>query len=282
MSASEEEMDLVVIEALLLSAQGQEQEAMQLLTSAGEETLSSAGLDLLARLAIQSGQITRSRALWNRALQRDPSFAPAKIALAKLNTPWLAKRMLMRLGQLTGIACVIAFAAFGLVAVFSGMRNISCPVAASAGPPFQWQKELSAMSIPNCDIQTSNNAVSIVFQEGLFRTRCLFAEKTQDNLAGVAQALKSVDQSVWIIIEGQSESYHVPPNRDFANNHELARARATAVANVLSSKYGISPACIFATATDQPLFTETDGIQPKNRTVVIKLVQRAEQGAKNQ
>lgn len=276
MSFSEEEMDLVVVEALILSAQGHEQEAMQLLMSTGEENLSPAGLDLLARLAIQSGQITRSRSLWNRALQRDPSFAPAKTALAKLNTPWLAKSMLMRLGQLTGIACVIAFAAFGLLAVFSGMRNVSCPVAASAGTPFQWQKELSSMSIPNSDIQTSNNTVSIVFQEGLFRTRCLFAEKAQDNLAGVAHALKSVDQSVWIVIEGQSESYPVPPNRDFANNHELARARATAVANVLSSKFGISPARIFATAADQPLFAEIDGIQPKNRTVVIKLIQRVD------
>lgn len=276
MSASEEEIEIVVVEALLLSARGQEQEAMQLLMFAGEENLSPAGLDLLARLSLQNGGIARSRTLWNRALQRDPSFAPAKTALAKLDTPWLAKSMLMRLGQLTVIACVIAFATFGLFAFFSGMRNISCPVAACAGTSCQWQKELSAMSIPNCDIQTSNNAVSIVFQEGLFRTRCLFAEKAQDNLAGVAHALKSIDQSVWIVIEGQSESYPVPPNRDFANNHELARARATAVANLLSSKFGISPASIFATAADQPLFAEIDGIQPKNRTVVIKLIQRVD------
>lgn len=273
MSSAEEEMGSVIIEALLLSAQGQEQEAMQLLMSAGEENLSPAGLDLLARLSVQNGQIARSRALWHRALQRDPSFAPAKKALAKLDTPWLAKSMACRLSQLAGIACVIVLSVLGLFAVIAGVQNTSCPAGKSPRASSQLLKELATLSIPDCDIQISNNTLRIVFTDGLFRYRNVFAENAQDKLTVVAQSLKSVDPSLWLIVEGQAESYPVPPNRDFANNHELALARAIAVANVLSSKYGIPPGRIFATASDQPLFAEIDGIQPKNRTVVIKIIQ---------
>jgi outer membrane protein OmpA-like peptidoglycan-associated protein len=265
---SHQQTELAVLEARLLSAQGKSQAAMQLLMSVGENNLSPAGLDLLARLFIEGGQIEKSRALWNQALRMDPSFKAASDALVAMDSPWILRGIALRLLQLAGIACAAVLMVLGVFFLFSPEK---------AGVANSVAKEsmvcITVPPIPNCDIHIHNREARIVFQNGLFRYRCVFTDQARNDLDGLAQALGNVDPAAWIMIEGHTESFQVPSNRDYADNFALGFARAEAVARVLSTEYGIPMSRIFVTSAGaDSLFPENDGIQPKNRTVVIKLI----------
>lgn len=274
---SQQQAELAVIEARLLSAQGKSQAAMQLLLSVGESNLSPAGLDLLARLFIEGGQIEKSRALWNQALRMDPSFKAASDALAAMDSPWILRGIAIRMLQLAGIACAVVLMVSGVCFIFSPEK---------AGVANSIAKEstgcITVPPIPNCDVHIYNREARIVFQNGLFRYRCVFTDQARNDLDGLAQALGNVDPAAWIIIEGHTESFPVPPNRDYADNIALGFARAEAVARVLSTEHGIPMSQIFLTSAGaDSLFPENDGVQPKNRTVVIKLIQAGNPKAQN-
>lgn len=106
-----------LLKALLLISGGHDLEAEKVLTVSGENNLSAAGLDLLARLALRNGEIVHARQLWGLALQRDAAYLPANRALAQFETPWISYGLAKRILQLTGIACMILLCAIGLQAL---------------------------------------------------------------------------------------------------------------------------------------------------------------------
>ena len=275
---SQRETELVVIEARLLSAQGRSQAAIQLLMSVGENNLSPAGLDLLARLSLESGQIEKGRTLWNRALRIDPSFDPAKVALSMLDTPWVFKSIARRVLQLTAIACAIVLMILGVLFVALPRDSVDHKTTSLDSNP-----ALVVPPIMNCDVSATPEGERIAFQNGLFQYRCVFTEHAKEDLKMVAQAIKSITPATQIILEGHTESFPVPPNRDYADNVALGFARAETVARVLSTEHGIPMSRIFVTSAGAgSLFPENDGIQPKNRTVVINLIETKNIGMPSQ
>jgi len=275
---SQQQAEHAVLEARLLSAQGKSRAAMELLMSVGESNLSPAGLDLLARLSLESGQIEKSRTLWSQALRIDPSFVAASDALTAMDSPWILRGIAMRILQLAGIACTVVLTVLGILFFF-------LPANESIGNPVEIQSpvRVTVPFIPNCDVQVNNREVRIVFQNGLFRYRCIFTDQARSDLDGFVQALGGVNPAVRIIIEGHTESFLVPLNSDYADNFALGFARAEAVARILSTEHGIPLSRIFVTSAGaDSLFPENDGVQPKNRTVVMKLITAENQGVKNQ
>lgn len=275
---SQRQTDAAVIEARLLSAQGRSQAAIQLLMSVGENNLSPAGLDLLARLSLESGQIEKGRTLWNRALRIDPSFRAASAALATLDSPWIVCGVAMRILQLAGVACALVLMAFGALYLLSPAKGeVNKPLEA------QLPARFTIPSIPNCDVQVTDSEACVVFQNGLFRYRCVFTDQARGELNGFAQALGKADPATQIIIEGHTESFPVPSNRDYVDNIALGFARAEAVARVLSTEHGIPISRIFVTSAGaDSLFPENDGIQQKNRTATIKLIKTKNIGMPSQ
>jgi outer membrane protein OmpA-like peptidoglycan-associated protein len=194
-----------------------------------------------------------------------------------MDSPWILRGVAMRMLQLAGVACAVVFMAFGALFIFSPAKA-QVDKSDGAQPPVRFE----VPAIPNCDVQVTDSGARIVFQNGLFRYRCVFTDQAPSDLAGFVQTIGGIDPAAQIIIEGHTESFSVPPNSDYADDIDLGFARAEAAARVLSTEYGIPMSRIFVTSAGaDSLFPENDGIQPKNRTVVIKLITTENQRVKS-
>jgi len=112
-------------------------EAEAVLIQNGELPPKPRELDLLARIAVHKGQFAQARRLWQAVLEKEPTDEPAKTALAKLNSPWIALWFIRRFALLAGIAALLSLSAVGLLALFYGFLLAEPPaqMATVARPP---------------------------------------------------------------------------------------------------------------------------------------------------
>lgn len=120
--------DLSFLSASSLVASGSLEEAEALLCQNGQPPTSPRALDLLARIAVQSGDIARGRVLWQAALQADPSFGPAREAIRTLNTPWYALAVTKRVVALAFISMAACLALIGSVILFHMAATPVAPI----------------------------------------------------------------------------------------------------------------------------------------------------------
>lgn len=111
------EADLAYLSASALVAGGRLEEAEALLAPGGQLPSSPAALDLLARIAVHSGDLQQARKLWEAAIQADASYTPAQQALHALGTPWFPIAVAKRVGLLLLAALVACFAIVGALAL---------------------------------------------------------------------------------------------------------------------------------------------------------------------
>src|SRR5437762_1974429 len=110
--------DLAFLSASRLAASGKLEEAQALLCQEGQHPSTPQALDLLARIAVQSGDFARARKLWQVALQGNPSYEPAKKALDSLGTPWFALAATKRIAFLAFVTAAGCLAFVGLLSLF--------------------------------------------------------------------------------------------------------------------------------------------------------------------
>jgi len=118
--------DLRFLSASALAANGRLEEAKALLCQDGQIPASPQALDLLARIAVHSGDLAQARTLWQAALQANPAYEPATQALDSLSSPWFALAAAKRIALLACVSIAICLAFVGLLALF---RQLPQPVA---------------------------------------------------------------------------------------------------------------------------------------------------------
>lgn len=99
--------------------------ALLALEQMGLEELSVLAGDLLARLYVRAGRLTEARMIWEMILQADPNYAPAVIALDKLNSPWLIRAVAKRYSIWFGWGGLLLFALYGLGTLLFGDKDAS-------------------------------------------------------------------------------------------------------------------------------------------------------------
>lgn len=122
-----------------------------------------------------------------------------------------------------------------------------------------------------------NAARRIVFNYGTFSRGTQLSEAAQRDLARIAAAFKANIASFRIEVEGHTDATPVRSSHAFADNHELAMARATAAMEFLTSKGGLPADAITAKAAgdkNPPYPGATPDDQKKNRTVVLNITRR--------
>ena len=110
--------DLAFLSASALAASGKLEEARAMLCQGGQLPSTPQVLDLLARIAIQSGDFVQARNLWQTALKENPSYEPAQKALASLGTPWFALAATKRIAFLALVSIAGCLAFVGLLTLF--------------------------------------------------------------------------------------------------------------------------------------------------------------------
>jgi outer membrane protein OmpA-like peptidoglycan-associated protein len=137
--------------------------------------------------------------------------------------------------------------------------------------------EIPLMPVPAIDIEgvkvsASDNQVSMIFDEGIFRFRCEFSESGVVALQHVAKALSETTRIKEVLVEGHTDNDPVPVGGPYRSNYELGFDRATAVAKWLRSNGALPEGVIRASSggsEKSPFSNDTYDSRLRNRTVVL-------------
>jgi len=236
--------------------------AEHILHKSGELPLSLSALDLLARIAVRKGQYEQAGQLWRAVLEKDPTHKAAKAAIKRLSSPWVVVALIKRVAILASFAVILCLSIVGLFALFNVAEQSQLRPAA---PVF---------SVPGSSVYTNQGETRIVFDEGLFTSRCKLRDSAKGKLATFARLLREHVPNYRIIIEGHSDSFPMRKNGLYKDNYALGLQRALTVAEVLKSHNQIAGGRILITSVGDtnPPFPGVDyEAKLKNRTVVIRL-----------
>jgi len=123
----------------------------------------------------------------------------------------------------------------------------------------------------------TENSCMIMFDYGLFSTRTNLMSEALITLEGVAAQIKGSLNEYKLIIEGHSDTVKTGSAVTPEDNYKLGLARANWIMDILKNKFDFPEEAMIATSKGEndPPFPNTDeAIGKKNRTVVLKLVQR--------
>jgi hypothetical protein len=144
-------LELHFLSASSLAACGRLDEARDMLCPNGVPPSTPQALDLLARIAVQTGDLAQARKLWESALKKNSSFEPAQKALASLGSPWFAIAVTKRIALLMFATTVGCLAFVGLLSLFHALPSSTTgglTISASRQPAVIKQDIASAEAKP--------------------------------------------------------------------------------------------------------------------------------------
>lgn len=208
----------------------------------------------------------------------------------QLPTPFISRRALLYALPGILVLCLLAYSlgrrqAPGSV-TFMGVdempvnqKSQTLPAIPPAEPSHTQPVSAAWPSLNGTGYKVTGDDLSrrIVFNYGAFSRGTLLSETAQRDLAKIAATLKPDISSFRIEVVGHTDASPVRSTHAFADNHELALARATAAAEYLTGKGGLPEDAVSATAADNttpPHPGTTPDIQKKNRTVVLNITRR--------
>jgi hypothetical protein len=110
--------DVAFLTAASLAGAGKLEDARSILCPDGQLPSSPQGLDLLARIALQAGNVKEARNYWQAALQANLAYEPARKALDSLGSRWFPLAAAKRITLLAFGSVTIGLAVFGLLVLF--------------------------------------------------------------------------------------------------------------------------------------------------------------------
>lgn len=131
---------------------------------------------------------------------------------------------------------------------------------------------LPVIAVEGVTVSASENQISMIFDEGIFRYRCEFSESGETALQNVAKALSETTRIEEILVEGHTDNDPVPVGGPYRSNYELGFDRATTVAKWLQSNGALPESVIRATSgglENSPFSNDTYDFRLRNRTVVL-------------
>lgn len=132
--------------------------------------------------------------------------------------------------------------------------------------------------LSGCSINSSNNEIRIVFQEGIFSSGVSIGSQGRTQLARVAEFLNANAPDFWVIIEGQTDTGKVRPKSPFRDNFTLGLRRAIEATAVMREEGNFPADRLLASSAGglTPPFPENQpGAAARNRTVVLRLVPKS-------
>ncbi|GEM_PF-2063256 len=215
--------DLAYLSASALVAGGRLEEAEALLAPDGKLPSSPAALDLLARIAVHSGDLQQARKLWEAAIHADASYEPAQQALHALGTPWFAIAVAKRVGLLLLAALVACFAIVGALALLhpapptgpAANTRTAKTVPADPKPAAAAPQHMPAEAAPSAPTPTPADVLKSVKQT---------LESQTAQLASQIQTLQSTQA---LLLDGQAKLAQRLADAVASNQALLAKQQAS-------------------------------------------------------
>ena len=241
--------DVEFLSASRLAASGKFDEAQVVLCPDGQLPTTSYALDLLARIAVQTGDFERARKLWQAALQKEPSYEPAKKALASLGSPWFAFAVVKRIAFLVTVTIIVSLAFVGFLALLN-VAPTSTPqahITVASRTPAQSERSASlaqakpVVTLPPADDEASTRAIAGLkeFQEQqahLLNNRIQELQNNQTNILASQNKTDDRVASLLALVEAQSTKQQSSQNlieqtrteiSELANAYAKNRLQAT-------------------------------------------------------
>ena len=265
-----------------------------------------AGLDLRARIAAQQGHYTEAAALWHEAAERrgDPDAYAAELAsLARLES--------RRVGPVPLVAVVVALGAAFVAGVgwAGGDGSSSRPAgstgsagdgtagelrgdvvdeldellaeirqadqAAPAAEPGPSPLEDRLRALAGTEVTRLGDVLQVRFTQPVFTLGVSLTSSGQTVLADVAAAVTPTADRQVVVVSGHTDAVPLPPGGRYADNQDLALARAEAAAARLVAGGVPSDRAAVSVATAPPPHPQDEGVaQPLNRTVELVIYEQ--------
>ncbi|MFU8780615.1 MAG: OmpA family protein [Kiritimatiellia bacterium] len=138
------------------------------------------------------------------------------------------------------------------------------------------QLDWPILDLPRSSILREENAIRILFHEGLFPSGTRLQTDAKDILLRLANQLQPHIESFSVIIEGHTDAIPVRPgNEQFMDNFALGLARAETVKHFLTDQGRLPSTRIHTASAGQaspPYPNDTPENRARNRTVVISII----------
>jgi len=133
-----------------------------------------------------------------------------------------------------------------------------------------------SIELPGTTIVRENNALRIIFNNGLFRSGTRLEDAARETLLQLARQLANQLDVFMLIVEGHTDAIPVRPNNEqFIDNFSLGMARAETVKHFLAEQGGLPTTRIHTASAGQsapPFPNDTAENRARNRTVVISII----------
>ncbi|HEY4019645.1 MAG TPA: hypothetical protein VGM75_13205 [Pseudonocardiaceae bacterium] len=297
-SADTVRTDLTIAEAAAKARGGDLARAGQLLSNAD----STGGLDLLARVHAQSGDLDAAHACWTKVREAEPDHPGAEAGLRTITAIRARRRFARPVARPTRIAAAAAIVVAGAVAAgvvllppaaaparATSQNNAAAAAAqesrradrlaeqlaagasASAAATAQRQATIAAITtrltappIPGLLVRAAPNSVQIMFDDGLFIDNERLTAAGRQVLRELGARLAGLPGSIMVI--GQSVAVRGGPT---SGGSTVAMARAIVAARQLADTSGLPLTAFTLASGDQatPPFPQPN----RDRTVVVRV-----------
>ena len=153
------------------------------------------------------------------------------------------------------------------------IANIQNAVAPETTGTTHWPQ----LVLDGAKIAHGNISCTIIFDYGVFTSLTTLSSRGIEDFGKIASQLRKHMSRFALIIEGHTDNVPLSSRSSFSNNYALGTKRAETVAKLLTTKFKLPRESVYATsagATDAPYPNDSAASQRKNRTVVLKIIEK--------
>jgi flagellar motor protein MotB len=270
--AQAELCNLVALSAAELARSGRHNEAQAIVEAIPSEQRPARLCDLLGRIYAQQGKFAEAEAIWNRALELDPSnedYGRASRA---------ARRGSRHSGFGLALASVLTILLIGVLTLmfwphrrFTPERRtqeVKLSSPAKPSPHTDLKGQPLVIAIAETAVHNAGETTIVKFKRGLFSSGVRLTSLGKQQLMELSRELMSQQKVLQIDVEGHTDNRPLVVRAEYRDNAELGLARARTVATYLYEVGGIPVEWFrLTTAGGEQQYHGTDA--PTDRTVVI-------------
>lgn len=215
--------DVAFIAAVSLAGAGRLEDAQSILCADGQLPSSPQGLDLLARIALQAGDVEEARKYWQAALQTNPAYQPARKAVDSLSSPWFALAAAKRFTVLAMGSITVSLAAVGLLALFRPLPQATeqpQSVVRSRPPP------LTPRPLP-AEPPKLHDSVAAISAKNAAEAVNRLAQSFELRVAQLDKQIQTLQQTQAIFLAGQEKLAQLTSALTASNHILLSQQQAS-------------------------------------------------------
>ena len=133
------------------------------------------------------------------------------------------------------------------------------------------------LALENAKITQGNISCTIIFDYGIFASLSKLSDKGIEDLKKIASQLQEHMSKFAVIVEGHTDNVPLSTQSSFSNNYALGTQRAETVTKLLTTKFNLPKDSVYPTSagsTDAPYPNDSVTSRRKNRTVVLKIIEK--------